>query len=94
MMYESNDMVNKCVASDLTECKEAKPIAPAMEDTVDVLVEIHLQLSELSEFLFGDIREPFERPATKCLEDAVLSVNGMAKYALERIMNTKKRIGA
>jgi len=87
-MYEKEMPINEAAVT------EAKPIAPTLEDTVDALVEIHLQLSGLAEFLFGDVREPSERPEIKCLEDSVLKGNGMTKYALERIMMIKNRLGA
>ena len=74
--------------------REPKPIAETMDETVDVLVEIHSSLSGLSEFLFGDTREQFERPTTKCLQDAAIHVNDMSKYVLERLMEIKRRIGA
>ena len=74
--------------------REPKSIAETMEETVEVLVEIHSNLSGLSEFLFGDTREQFERPTTKCLQDAAMHVDNMSKYVLERLMEIKRRIGA
>ena len=91
MRYEAEEQRAECTGMCL---KETKPIAPTLEDTIDAIVEIHGQLSGLSEFLFGDPREPFERPTTSCLSDAVSQANSMTKYALERIMRIKGLLGA
>ena len=72
----------------------AKPIAPLMEDTIDALNELHMQLNGFETFLFGISQDIEERQLTKCLEDSAFRANGMAKYAVERIMQIKKRLGA
>lgn len=90
-MYEVEEM--KAAGPEMC-AGEPESIAETMEETVDVLVEIHSHLSGLSEFLFGNTREQFERPTTKCLQEAVMHVNGMSKYVLERLLEIKRRIGA
>ena len=76
------------------EARDSRPIAAIQDDTIDALAEIHCQLSAFAEFLFGDGREPFEKPQIKCFERAVVTSNEMAKYALERLMIIKSRLGA
>lgn len=76
------------------EARDSRPISVTQDETIDALVEIHCQLSAMAEFLFGDEREPFERPQMNCFEDAIVTGSGMAKYALERIMAIKTRLGA
>ena len=91
MRYEVAEQRAECTEMCL---KETKPIAPTLEDTIDAIVEIHGQLSGLSEFLFGDERELLERPITKCFQDSVMHTSEMTKYALERLMKIKERLGA
>lgn len=88
MMYSTENRETVAI-----EARDSRPIAAAQDETIDALVEIHCQLSAMAEFLFGDEREPFERPQMRCFEDAIATGSGMARYALERIMAINSRLG-
>ena len=52
-----------------------------------------MQLNSFELFLFGSSEDVEERPPAKCLEDSAAIANETAKYAVERIIRIKQRLG-
>lgn len=86
-------MYEECKVDSAVKTEPSKPIASLMEETIDALCELHMQLNSFESFLFGNSEDVEERLPTRCLEDSVTVANGTAKYAVERIIRIKQRLG-
>lgn len=86
-------MYEECKVDLAVRTEPSKQIAPLMEETIDALCELHMQLNSFEMFLFGNSEDVKERPPVKCLEDSATVANGTAKYAVERIIRIKQRLG-